>query len=407
MERKKILWISHFLPFPVKSGAQMRSFNLMKQLASYHEVSLFCLVQEGVVKNYFSSIEEAIEKASPVFDSFCKNVTFIPIRSNNRYKKISDLLKSLVTLQSYAAVRLNNKEIYMALKKAVQELKPDVIHLDTVATGVYSSLLKEQEIVLNHHNIESEMMMRRAKESPNLILKAICYWDAFKIRLMENRVFPLVKSHLVCSDLDKDRFKKVFPTANVSVVPNGIDCSLPISNRVPVYGRLLFIGGLDWYPNADAMRFFLRDVWPKLIESFPDISLDIVGKCPPADLVAIAQQYKNVTLHGFVDDISLFYRSAWIYICPIMDGGGTKLKVLDAMANKTILIAHPVAMEGIDAVPGVHYISATYVQDFLGAIASISNMSNVQISAIEHASRELILQKYDYEKIGKALSCVY
>lgn len=407
MKRKKILWISHFLPFPVKSGAQMRSFNLMRQLALYHDVSLVCVVQENVVKNYFSSIDQAIERAHPVFSGFCKNVIFVPQKTRNKYKKFFDLIRSLMSKQSYAAVRLNDKEIHRSLKSAIQILNPDVIHLDTVASGVYHSLFDGVEVVLNHHNIESEMMIRRGKEASTFLLKIICYWDALKIRAMERKLFPIVKTHLVCSDLDKRRFLHIFPDAKIFVVPNGIDCSLPVGDRSPKIGRLLFIGGLDWYPNADAMRFFLKKVWPDLVKLMPTASLDIIGKCPPADLVSLASEETNVKLHGFVDDISNFYSEGWIYICPIMDGGGTKLKVLDAMANKILLVAHPVAVEGIDATPNIHYISASNVQEFISAILSVSEMPRARIEFMESASRDLILEKYDYEKIGRVLSESY
>lgn len=407
MVRRKVLWVSHFLPFPVKSGAQMRSFNLIKQLASYHDVHLVCVVQEAVVKNYFSSLEEALEKARPVFASFCKSVMFVPVRSGSKYKKKIDLIKSLVSQNSYAASRLTDKEIGAALRAAVETVKPDVVHLDTVAAGIYAGLFHGVDVVLNHHNIESEMMLRRAKEASNLLLKAICYFDGLKIRMLERRLFVKVKNHLVCSDLDKARFLNIFPNANIFVVPNGIDCSLPVANRDPSHGKLLFIGGLDWYPNADAMRFFLKSVWSELIKVLPEATLDIVGKCPPPDLSEIASQYENVTLHGFVDDISVFYKEAWIYVCPIMDGGGTKLKVLDAMANGVLLVAHPIAMEGIDAVPDEHYKSAESAQEFVTVIQSLSNATSASIGSIESAAKELILEKYDYEKIGRTLSSAY
>ncbi|WP_082191576.1 glycosyltransferase [Cellvibrio sp. pealriver] len=385
----------------------MRSFNLMKQLAIYHDVNVVCVVQESVVKNYFPSLEEAIEKATPAFLSFCQSVSFVSIRSQRRYEKKANLIKSLFSTKSYAASRLENKVTRDAIKKAVMNVKPDVIHLDTVAAGVYLPLFEDIDLVLNHHNIESEMMLRRAREASNFLLKTICYLDGFKIRMLEKKLFSKVKNHLVCSDLDKMRFLSLFQGANIFVVPNGIDCTLPSIDRSPVHGKLLFIGGLDWYPNSDAMRFFLKSVWPDLNKIMPEVTLDIVGKCPPSDLIEIASAYTNVKLHGFVDDISGFYKEAWIYICPIMDGGGTKLKVLDAMANGVLLVAHPIAMEGIDAVPDEHFKLADSAHEFVAAISAIKNTTANQIKSIEHAAKTLIQEKYDYEKIGKVLSSAY
>lgn len=406
-QRKTILWVSHFLPFPVKSGAQIRSFNLMKQLASYHDVSLFCVVQESVVLNYFSSVQEAIDKALPVFAEFCESVNFYVIKKDSRYEKAKDLIYSLFYNRSYSAQRIYSKELKEKLRFEIDRIGPESIHLDTVALGVFTDLFKEVRVILNHHNIESIMMARRAKESKGIVLSAICFFDSLKIRSLEKKISSYAVRHLVCSELDKERLNGIFPNSDIMVVPNGIDCSKSAYERTPFGHRLLFIGGLDWYPNADAIRFFLKSIWPLLSKEFPELYFDIVGKCPPADIVSLCHEEKNVMLHGFVNDISGFYKSGWIYVCPIMDGGGTKLKVLDAMANGIPLIAHPVAMEGIEADPGVHYFCAITAQDYIDVIKKISCSERAMIANVEIAARNLIFEKYNYDTIGKILSNAY
>jgi glycosyltransferase involved in cell wall biosynthesis len=408
LSKKKILWISHFLPFPVKSGAQIRSFNLLKQLASYHEVSLFCIVQESVVKNYFSSVEAAIAEAKLVFSEFCNDVIFYVIRQDGKYEKIKDLVLSFVSSRSYGAQRIYHKDIKMELLAFVDKIDPESIHLDTVGLGVYLDLFKERSVILNHHNIESVMMDRRAKETSNLLLKIICKLDSIKIRLMESKISSQTAKHLVCSELDRQRLLAVFPKSDVVVVPNGIDCSKINYERDPRAYKLLFIGGLDWYPNVDAIRYFLKNIWPSLIKEFPGLSIDIVGKCPPSDLIAYYKNDKSVCFHGFVNDIRVFYKENWVYVCPIMDGGGTKLKVLDAMANGILLMANPVAMEGIDAKPGVHYFPAVSAGDYLEVFRQLSSSGNkALIDSMESAARELIINKYNYEKIGITLMQSY
>jgi glycosyltransferase involved in cell wall biosynthesis len=251
------------------------------------------------------------------------------------------------------------------------------------------------------------MMRRRATEAKNILLKLVCAVDSYKIRLIEKAVFSYAVKHLVCSDLDRIRLATIFPSSDIVVVPNGIDCSKIILDRAPVLKSLLFIGGLDWYPNVDAIRYFLNEIWPLLSIEFPDLTFDIVGKCPPSDLVSRYQHDRRIKFHGFVNDISDFYRKSWIYVCPIMDGGGTKLKVLDAMANGVLLIAHPVAMEGIDAEPGTHYFPVTTVNDYIEIIQKLSAEKEADIHDMESAARALILSKYNYEKIGLTLAESY
>jgi glycosyltransferase involved in cell wall biosynthesis len=406
--RKKILWISHFLPFPAKGGAQMRSMNLIKQLAAYHDVSLFCIVQENVVKNYYSSLDQALKEAEIVFKSFCLDVEFHIVKSKGRSTKLIDAAKSVFSKDCYAVQRLNSESVREALSKYIHVQQTDYVHIDTVALACFYKIFKDKLIVLNHHNIESSMMYRRAKETNNLAIKIICYLDAYKIKKLELRISKNTSYHLVCSDLDGERLKNLLPKgAHIATIANGIDMSVSQSGRAPDGKSLLFIGGLDWYPNTDAMRFLLNEVWPTLSKKIPDIRLDIIGKCPPEDIIKTCKKYKNITLHGFVDDISSFYRNNWIYICPIRDGGGTKLKVLDAMANGIPLIAHPIAVEGIEAANNVHFLSAANAQDFIETIVDLKVSDQQVLTILSQNARQLMLEKYNYVDIGKRLAAIY
>lgn len=408
MSKKKILWVSHFLPFPAKGGAQIRSFNLIKQLAGLHEVDLFCVVQEDVAKNYFDSVDSALAQADEAFSSFCKKTKFHIVKTSSSFDKKINLIKSVFGLNSYAITRLSSQAIFLSLQTYIKNTKYDYVHFDTVALSCFSSLFKSDRIVLNHHNIESIMMGRRAQEASNYIYKIICFIDAWKIRRSERKMAKIAVHHLVCSDLDRDRLHRIFPNINAVTIPNGIDCKNVVTGSREVKAKsLLFIGGLDWYPNADAIRFLLKQVWGRLTDEVDGITLDVIGKRPPADIVEVASKYGNIKLHGFVDDISHFYRSNWLYICPIMDGGGTKLKVLDAMANGIPLLAHPVSMEGIDAVEGQHYWSAEASDDFVRQVKALSHADQEKINRVAENAQRLMFEKYDYELIGQKLAGVY
>lgn len=405
MSRKKILWVSHFLPFPPKGGAQIRSYNLIKELSHYHDVSLFCLVNEELSLNYFNSIESAIEQANKVFGEMCKNVYFLPSRGK-KSKKLN-LIKSLFSLKSYSQCCLDIESISQCITDILSRDKFDFVHLDTVSLIIFRDLFKSKKITMNHHNVESLMMERRASEQKNWIIKIVCKIDAMKIRRLEKISAEVACMHFVCSDLDGDRLRSMFSEVAVVTIPNGIDCKSVVTNRSVFSRSLLFIGGLDWYPNADAVKFLLDEIFPLVLAKLPDLSLDIVGKNPPIEIVNMAKKFSGVRLHGFVSDIVPFYQSAWLYICPIRDGGGTKLKVLDAMANGVPLLVHPVAIEGIDAVSGEHYFSASTPQEFTDLIVRLSKMPSSEIERVGEKARELIFSKYDYDQIGRMLSSIY
>lgn len=407
MKRKKILWVSHFLPIPPKGGAQIRSFNLIKELSAFHDVSLFCLVQEELALNYFDSLEVAIEEAREIFGSICSEVKFIPLGKKGKNVKMMNLMRSIFSLNSYSAVSLNVKKIKPELADFINDIDFEFVHIDTVSLILFNDLFKNKKLVVNHHNIESLMMARRAKEHKNIFFKAVCYLDSLKIRNIEKIAAANGAVHLVCSDLDASRLTGMYPAVSAAIIPNGIDCESASTIRNSDGVSLLFIGGLDWYPNADAVKFILNDIYPCLVEKIPEIRLDIIGKNPSFEISQQAEKFSNVKVHGFVNDISVFYENAWLYICPIKDGGGTKLKVLDAMANCVPLIAHPVAMEGIDAISGVHYFQASTAQDFVNLIIDIYSKSPDVLNEVGMNGNKLIFSKYDYKGIGKKLAHIY
>ena len=135
------------------------------------------------------------------------------------------------------------------------------------------------------------------------------------------------------STLDAARLRALVGEIETAVVENGVDVHYfrPVRDSRPRAGNLVFVGTMNWYPNQDAMRYFLRDVWPLLLADNPERSLTVVGRDPPTEVVAAARD-PRVRAPGFVPDVRTYLAEAAVYVCPIRDGGGTRLKVLDALA---------------------------------------------------------------------------
>jgi glycosyltransferase involved in cell wall biosynthesis len=186
-------------------------------------------------------------------------------------------------------------------------------------------------------------------------------------------------------------------------VPNGVD----VDYFAPLHGptkrhSLIFVSTMTWYPNVDAVLFLLRDIWPALKTLVPDVTLDIVGAGAPPSIVDLVRKRDGVTLHGFVPDIRPLVDAAAIFVCPIRDGGGTKLKVLDAFAMAKCVVAHPIACEGIDVTAGVNVVLAESGAEFARQLASLLD-DDERRRAIGTAARELAVSRYAFDPIGKQL----
>ena len=154
------------------------------------------------------------------------------------------------------------------------------------------------------------------------------------------------------------------------------------------------------------MRFLAHSLWPLLKKEVPGISVDIIGAKPPEDIVRLSETESNFRVHGFVDDILPYMNKAAIYVCPIMDGGGTKLKVLDALSMEKALVAHEIACEGITVQNEKNVIFAQSVDEYIDAIKLL--IDNEQLRrTMGVVARKLVEDKYAYEMVGKNLSDLY
>jgi polysaccharide biosynthesis protein PslH len=193
------------------------------------------------------------------------------------------------------------------------------------------------------------------------------------------------------------------PHISAISIPNGVDVEYFRPSAVATANKsLIFVGSLNWYPNVDAVLFLLREVWPLLQARVPDVRLDIVGSAPPASVLRLASSLTNVRVHGFVDDVRPLIEGAGVYVCPIRDGGGTKLKLLDAFAMEKCVVAHPISCEGIDVISGKHVLLAETAGAFADSIETALENQALRES-IGKAARKLVMDRYSFAQIGAQL----
>jgi glycosyltransferase involved in cell wall biosynthesis len=248
------------------------------------------------------------------------------------------------------------------------------------------------------------MLLRRADNEANPLKRLYYLQEGIRVRNYEARTAASFVAHITCSELDSQRLRAIAPQANAVDIPNGVDVEYFQPTAVQDGRRsIIFVGSLNWYPNVSAVRFLLQHIWPALKAVVPDLHLDIVGSAPPQDIRALAAAAGDVTVHGFVDDVRPLMSAAALYVCPIRDGGGTKLKLLDAFAMQKCVVAHPVACEGIDVVPGHHVEWAESPAAFVEAIGRLLQQPQVR-EQMGLAARQLVVERYGFAEIGSRLA---
>lgn len=400
----KILWISHVLPFfPPAGGVIQRSYNLIERLSRKNKLYLFAFNQKAWLS---SKIE--IRKAIEVMNYFCREIRIFELLSDkSRIFRIYTVMKGFFSKYGYTINWTKSKLLDFEIKRFLSLENIDLIHCDTIGLAEYVKYYFNIKKALDHHNIESCMMLRRAKREKNPLKKFYFYLEGLKLQRYEAKVCHMFDINLVVSKADRKRLLKIAPNAKVEIIPNGVDTKYfkpEKSKHIP--HTLLFTGTLNFYPNEDAVLYFFYNIWPLLKKIYPDLTFIIAGKSPTLRIKEITKRDPNIKLTGYVEDIRPYMEQAEVYICPIRDGGGTKLKLLEAMAMKKAIVTTSIGAEGLDVVNNKHLLIADNPKDFAIKVLLVLNNPELRKQLGENA-RKLVEERYCWDIIGEKLNQIY
>jgi len=342
------------------------------------------------------------------FERFCKKVEIFELPSDkSKFAWYKLVLKSFFSKDAYTVNWTKSKIMAKKIKEFLAKNHIDLIHCDTIGLAEYVRDIKEIPKVLNHHNIESHMMLRRAKKEKNPLKKFYFYQEATKLKEYEKQICPNFDINLVVSELDKERLLNIAPNSKVEVIPNGVDTSYfkPHGNKCLKH-NLIFAASLDYYPNEDAVIFFMQKIWPVLKKKNSNITFTITGRNPSKCIRKIASADSNINVTGYVEDVRPLIDKAEVYICPIRDGGGTKLKLLDAMAMGKAIVTTSIGAEGLEVIHEKHVLIADDPKIFASQILLLFNNPALRKYLAQNA-RQLVEERYSWKIIGKKLNNIY
>ncbi|MDA8349425.1 MAG: glycosyltransferase family 4 protein [Pseudomonadota bacterium] len=401
----KVLWFSHLVPYPQTGlGVLQRSYHLIRELARAHDVYLLAFVQRRIIKELLGDVDAGLETAREHLGQYCARVQFLPIPSERSRMGRSWLLaRGLLGISPYTIRWLQSEQARTTAMQWNAAIDFDIVHFDTLSLAPYRDIFSRCATSLDHHNIESDMMLRRAASEKNPLKRGYLWQEGWRLQRYERRICPQFDLNITCSSLDTERLERVAPGTTIAEIPNGVDTEYfrPQGESEDPHS-LVFAGNLSWYPNAAAMVFFAEKIWPLLKRALPAVTMNVIGANPPQRLQELAGRDKNFRVHGFVPDVRPLIARAALYVCPIMDGGGTKLKVLDALALEKAIVAHPVACEGIAVREGHDVVFARTPHEFVQRIVTLLGDSSRKRQLAANA-RSLATSVYSYAVIGRKL----
>jgi glycosyltransferase involved in cell wall biosynthesis len=282
----------------------------------------------------------------------------------------------------------------------------DVVHLDTIALAPLKAACGTVPVVLAHHNIESQLMQRRASHESSWAARAYTTLQARRLRRFEREHCGGFRANITVSEADARLLREICPAARTAVVPNGVDTEYFAPRAGPQEPALIYTGGMNMFANRDAVDWFLEEIWPRILAAEPDTRFHAIGQNPSARLLAAARASDSVTAPGFVPDIRPWVAKSAVYVVPLRVGGGTRLKMVDAMAQGKAIVATSLGAEGIDGTPGVHFLVADTPEDFAAAVIGLLRDAPRR-QALGGAARERASTHYAWPRLGEAQLEVY
>lgn len=394
-EGLRVLIISPYLPSRL-AGGPIRVQGLITSLSAAHEVSLLAFGQRGAKG---TDVPAEVRRR-------CAEVVVVP---NDRRgilgrPKRALQLRSLLSPRSFERLVHERSSFQAALDRMCERSTFDVIQIEH-SFMVHYRFPTDAARVLDEHNVEHEIRSRTLALARPGARKLYDYINHLKLRAEEERSWQEVDACVATSPLDEATIRDRVPRALTAVVPNAVETqyfSPGPRRREP--GTILFYGTLSYYPNLDGLLFFLREVMPAVRRLHPSARLKIVGKNPPAALRRF--EARDVTFTGFVEDLRPHLAQASVVIAPLRIGGGTRLKVLEAMAMAAPVVSTSLGAEGIAVTHGREVLLADTAETFAGEVVRVLRDDDLG-AELGSAGRRLVEKSYDWRASARALEALY
>lgn len=389
----KILMITPYLPYPLVSGGQIRTYNLLKNLSLKHQITLASFVRDKKETKYLGQLEP-----------FCQKV--IIFKRRKAWSPINILLSAITPFPFLVSIYFD-PFVKSQIKSELANEQYDLIHAETFY--VMPNIPKTSApIFLVEQVIEYLVYQRFVESLPPFafVIKPFLFLDVFKIKWWERHYWRKAK-RLAAMSADDQKFIRNFDQSlTVDVVANGVDIEYfaKTKRQNSAQPTVLFVGNFKWLPNRDATKFLVKEIWPKISEKIKNAKLWIVGRNPPADIIRFRSG--DILVDGHVEDIRTAYGKSNVILAPIRNGRGTKYKILEAMATKTPIVATELAIEGINIENGQHALIAETSDSLAQKTVEILKKPTLGEKLAQFAYL-LVAKDYNWKKISEDLDRIY
>jgi len=391
----KVLIIDEEVPYPPDAGKRIRTWNLLNSLAQKHHVHLLCYGRDQ------DSSSIALRSAGIALH------LVNPLQESTGFSLYLRLMANLFSPYPFSVTKHYSSSFRRAFNDLQENGHWDLIHCEWTPYARFFSSRRTTPTLIATHNVESQIWRRRAECSKNFLERIFFGLQEAKMLWFERRALRRATAVTAVTEADAESMRKWGAHA-VTVVPNGVDLAmyLGITDQNQVESEILSVASLDWFPNIDAIEYFVNEIFPSIRKALPNIVFRIVGRRPTESLRAKLSAVPGIDFVGEVKDVRSYLDRAAVIVVPLRIGGGSRLKILEALAAGKAVVSTSVGAEGLDLNPGKDVLIADSPHDFARGVINLL-LAKAARRELGANGRKLVTEKYGWDEIGRRLEAVW
>jgi len=385
----RILWLKTELLHPVDKGGRIRTYHMLKELKHEHHITYLTL-DDGL--SDADARERAIE--------YCHELICVPHHTRAKFTPgfYWDLTRNLGSRLPYFIMKYESPSMRREIEQRAAHGTIDVVVCDFLMSSVNMPAQVPCATVLFQHNVEAMIWKRHYEVQENPLKKLYLYGQWRKAFSFERHMCRRFDQVVAVSPEDRKTMERDYSIDSVSHVPTGVDTNYfrPSTAKRNGPPNIVFTGSMDWLPNDDAMKCFIRDVLPLIKRSIPDIKLTVVGRKPYSQLLEMSKRDPSIVVTGRVDDVRPYIDQASVYVVPIRIGGGTRLKIYEAMAMEKPVVSTTVGAEGLPVMDGREILLADTPEHFAEAVVNVLTDEKLASGLVNRAAH-LVREQFGWD----------
>ena len=387
---RDLVFVSTRFLFPVDSGGKIRTTQVLRGLkGGEFRIVLLSPATDALVERFRDEL-----------DTVCDEFRWWPEPGRGplfHYTRMRYLVSSLPV-----PVRTDRHKAGQALVRELLAESPAVVVFDFVHAGVLMPESINCASVMFTHNVEAEIFRRHREVATNPFNRAIWANQYRKMHVFEKRVLEQFDVVVAVADRDARQFQAEYDIPEPVVIPTGVDLEF-FAYHAPLRRQdVVFLGSMDWMANQDGISFFMDAVWERIASRVPDARMTIVGRSPPDRLVREAKARRiNWNFTGYVDDVRPYVQGSAVSVIPLRVGGGTRLKVYEAMAMGSPVVSTAIGVEGLPVEAGTHYLQADDAAAFADAVVTLLH-DDARRESMAHQARCFVEENFSFTVAARA-----